>query len=150
MLARTEHRRALPAESNRDRKRLRAEDGAAVVRADDVVVRRLSVVFSAVCAPASVDFLITFRGVETCIDDAEPGAAPGLAALSTAALALATSMARPPLAEVSPLDVGSVVSDLRPPQPGDEPVGGVEDDDEDVYWRDVDDFTVFCESTDLL
>ncbi len=150
-LARTERRRTLPAERSRDRKRQRAEGGnAAVVRIDDVVVRRLSVVFSTVCAPAEVDFLITFRGVETCADDAEPGGAPGPTALSTTALALATNMVRPPLAEVSPLDVGSVVSDLRPPQPGDEPVGGPEEDEEDAYWRDMDDFTAFCESTDLL
>jgi len=110
-------------------------------------VRRLSVVFSAVCAPAEVDFLIASRGVESCADDAEP---PGPAVLSTAALALATNIAHPPLAEVSPLDVGSVVSDLRPPQPGDEPIREPEEDEEDAYWRDVDDFTAFCESTDLL
>ena len=150
MLARTVRRRALPAESsNRDRKRLRAEDGVAVVRADDVVVRRLSVVFSAVCAPAEVDFIITSRGVETCVDDQEPGGAMGPSALSTAALALATNVAHPPLSEVSPLDVGSVVGDLQPPQLGDEPVGGPEEDEEDAYWRDVDDFTAY-EFTDLL
>ena len=151
MLARTQRRRALPAEkSSRDRKRQRAEDGAPVVRTDDVVVRRLSVVFSAVCAPAEVDFIITFSGVESCADDAEPPRAPGFAALSTTALALATNIAHPPLAEVSPLDVGSVVSDLRPPQPGDEPIIGPEEDEEDAYWRDVGDFTAFYESTDLL
>jgi DNA repair protein RAD57 len=150
MLARTERRRALPArESSRDRKRQRAEDGAPVVRTDDVVVRRLSVVFSAVCAPAEVDFIIAFRGVESCDDDVEPPGAPGPAALSTTTLALVTNIAHPPLAEVSPLDVGSVVSDLRPPQ-GDEPVIGPEEDEEDAYWRDVGDFTAFYESTDLL
>ena len=152
MLARTERRRALlpAAKRSRDRKRMRAEGGgAAVVRADDVVVRRLSVVFSAVSAPAEVDFIITFRGVETCVDDAESRGAAGPVAISTAALALATDIARPPLAEVSPLDVGSVVSDLRPPQPGDEPVGVPEEDDEDAYWRDVDDFTAFGESMDI-
>ena len=151
MLARTQRRRALPAERARERKRLRAEIGgggggggaaAAVVRADDVVVRRLSVVFSAVCAPAEVDFIVTFRGVETCADDDD---ATEPAALATAALALATNIARPPLAEVSPLDVGSVVSDLRPPEPGDGPVRAPEEDDEDAYWRDVDDFTAFSD-----
>jgi DNA repair protein RAD57 len=150
MLARTERRHMLPAERSRDRKRLRAEGGVAVVRADDIVVRRLSVVFSAVCAPASVDFIITFRGVETRADDAEAGGTLGPTALSTAALALTTDIARPPLAEVSPLDVGSVVSDLRPPQPGDEPVRGPEEDEEDAYWRDMDDFTAFGENTDIL
>ena len=146
MLARTERRRALPVESSRrDRKRQRVEDGAPVVRTDDVVVRRLSVVFSAVCPPAEVDFIIAFRGVESCTEDAEPSRH-----LSTTALALATDIAHPPLAEVSPLDVGSVVSDLRPPQPGDEPVIGPDEDEEDAYWRDVGDFTVFYESTDLL
>ncbi|KAH9001739.1 P-loop containing nucleoside triphosphate hydrolase protein [Lactarius akahatsu] len=151
-LARTARRYALPAEKSRDRKRQRTEGAgatAAIVRADDVVVRRLSVVFSAVCAPAEVDFIITFRGVETCADDAESGGAPGPAAPSAAALALATNVVRPPLAEVSPLDVGSVVSDLRPPLPGDEPVGEAEDDEE-AYWRDMDDFTAFGEGIDLL
>lgn len=151
-LARTARRRALPAEKSRDRKRQRTEGGgaaAAIVRAEDVVVRRLSVVFGAVCAPAEADFIITFRGVETCADDAESGGAPGPAALSAAALALATNVVRPPLAEVSPLDVGSVVSDLRPPLPGEEPVGEAEDDEE-AYWRDMDDFTAFGEGIDLL
>ncbi|KAH8983542.1 P-loop containing nucleoside triphosphate hydrolase protein [Lactarius hatsudake] len=152
-LARTARRRALPAEQkSRDHKRQRTEGGgaAAIVRVDDVVVRRLSVVFGAVCAPAEVDFIVTFRGVETCVDDAEPGGAPGPAALSAAALALATTnVVRPLLAEVSPLDVGSVVSDLRPPLPGDEPVGEAEDDEE-AYWRDMDDFTAFGEGIDLL
>ena len=149
MLARTMRRRALPASSH-DRKRLRAEDGAAVVRADDVIVRRLSVVFSVVGAPAELDFIITSRGIETCVDDEEPASAPGPSALSTAALALVTNVAHPPLAEVSPLDVGSVVGDLQPPQLGEESVGvGAEEDEEDAYWRDVDDFTAFCEITDL-
>ncbi|KAH9043004.1 hypothetical protein EDB84DRAFT_1559290 [Lactarius hengduanensis] len=136
-LARTARRRALPAEKSRDRKRQRTEGGGAaavaIVRADDVVVRRLSVVFGAVCAPAEVDFIITSGGVETCADDAESGGAPGPAAVSAAALALATNVVRPPLAEVSPLDVGSVA-----------------EDDEEAYWRDMDDFTAFGEGIDLL
>ena len=43
------------------------------------------------------------------------------------------------------MDVGSAVSDLRPPEPGEEPVGGPEEDDEDACWRDVDDFTAFSD-----
>ena len=76
-----------------------------------------------------------------CADnDAESGGAIG-----PAALALTTNIARLPLAEISPLDVGSVVSDLRSPEPGEEPVGGPEEDDEDACWRDVDDFTAFSD-----
>ena len=39
---------------------------------------------------------------------------------------------RPLLAEVLPLDIGSVVGDFQPPWPGDIPVGEAEDK-EDVY-----------------
>jgi hypothetical protein len=59
----------------------------------------------------------------------------------------------PPLAEVSPLDVGSVVSNFRrphlQPQPGEITVG-VEDEDEDAYWREVDDFPFSGDGIDLV
>jgi hypothetical protein len=42
------------------------------------------------------------------------------------------------LADISPLDVGSVVNDLRAPQSGDGPTDEL-DEGEDVYWREVDD-----------
>ena len=137
------------AEDSHDRKRLRAEGGGAV-RVDDVGVRRLTVMFSPVCAPASVDFIITSRGVETLADDDDlgtvtaPVSSPPSMATVTAAPAVAGA-----LADVSPLDVGSVASDFQPPRPGDIPVGEVEDD-EDAYWREVDDFPFTGDSIDVL
>ena len=137
------------AEDSHDRKRLRAEGGGAV-RVDDVGVRRLTVMFSPVCVPASVDFIITSRGVETLADDDDlgtvtaPVSSPPSMTTVTAAPAVAGA-----LADVSPLDVGSVASDFQPPRPGDIPVGEVEDD-EDAYWREVDDFPFTGDSIDVL
>ena len=137
------------AEDSHDRKRLRVEGGAAV-RVDDVGVRRLTVMFSPVCAPASVDFIITSRGVETLADDDDlgtvtaPVSSPPSMTTVTAAPAVGGA-----LADVSPLDVGSVASDFQPPRPGDIPVGEVEDD-EDAYWREVDDFPFTGDSIDVL
>jgi DNA repair protein RAD57 len=166
MLSRTRQRRLHPvpaavaprAEDGHDRKRLRAEGGGAV-RVDDVSVRRLSVMFSSVCAPASVDVVITSRGVETLADDDNLGTVtapvpspPSKMTATTApavADALTVGVARPPLADVSPLDVGSVASDFQPPRPGDIPVGEVEDD-EDAYWREVDDFPFASDSIDVV
>jgi DNA repair protein RAD57 len=144
----------LPSEGHRDRKRQRLdEDDQDVVQV--IVVRRLAVIFSSVCAPASVDFIVTSRGVEILVVDLENAPAPAppttLTNVTTGhAAAVASEVARPPppqppLAEVSPLDVGSVVGDFRPPQSRSQPretSGGelVEDEDEDAYWREVDDF----------
>ena len=129
------------AEGGHDRKRLRVEGGGAV-RVDDVGVRHLTVVFSSVCAPASVDFFIASRGVETLTND-DLGTAPVLAPSSTTSVmpprVLVAGVVHPPLADVSPLDVGSVASEFQPPRAGDLLVGEVEDD-EDAYWREVDDF----------
>jgi DNA repair protein RAD57 len=132
-----------------------------------VVVRRLTVIFSSVCAPASVDFIVTSRGVETLARDSgdapnAPVPPPPRMTLTNATAAGLTSAVNlavrppPPLAEVSPLDVGSVVSDSRAsqpqPQPGPSPVGevAVDDEDEDAYWREVDDFPFSGDSIDLI
>jgi DNA repair protein RAD57 len=181
MLARTARRHALavPAEGSHhhhhhyhhgyhDRKRLRLDAevgrGACAVRADDVVVRRLTVIFSSVCAPVSIDFIVTSRGVETLAgDDEEPeeNRFTGMPSVVVPVVPvpvtetekethapLANVACRPPLADVSPLDVGSVVSDLRPPQPGDIPAGEL-DEDEDAYWREVEDFPFIGDSVEL-
>jgi DNA repair protein RAD57 len=145
---------AAPTEGH-DRKRQRSDedDEDAVL----VVVRRLTIVFSSVCAPASVDFIVTSRGVETLARDLgnAPVPPPPPPTNATAAHALAANVGvrpPPPLAEVSPLDVGSVVSDFRPPQqPGEIPVGEVAvEEDEDAYWREVDDFPFSGDSIDLI
>jgi DNA repair protein RAD57 len=132
---------ALPLEGH-DRKRQRLDE-----KEEDVVqvlVRRLTVIFSSVCAPASVDFVVTSRGVEMLVEDLEnepPSAPPRTLTNVTTATAVGRPP-QPPLAEVSPLDVG----DFRPPQSQPQPretSGGevmVGDEDEDAYWREVDDF----------
>jgi DNA repair protein RAD57 len=138
-------------EGGHDRKRLRAEGGGAV-RADDVGVRRLSVVFSSVCAPGSVDFVITSRGVETLPTDEDLSIVPVPPQSMRTAMtgsALAAGAVRPPLADVSPLDVGSVASDFQSARLGDPPEGGAEDD-EDAYWREVDDFPFASDSIDVV
>jgi hypothetical protein len=164
---------ALPFEESHDRKRQRLdEDDKDVVQV--VVVRRLTVIFSSVCAPASVDFIVTSRGVEILAEDhLENAPAPALAPPPPTTLTnvttghhaaaagpgpVATEVGRPPqplLAEVSPLDVGSAVGDFRPsqsqPQPREASGGEVVDDegeDEDAYWREVDDFPFSSDSID--
>ena len=138
-------------EGGHDRKRLRAEGGGAV-RADDVGVRRLSVVFSSVCAPGSLDFVITSRGVETLPTDEDLSIVSVLPQSMRDAMtggALAAGVVRPPLADVSPLDVGSVASDFQSARPGDPAMGGAEDD-EDAYWREVDEFPFASDSIDVV
>ena len=148
-----------------DRKRPREdEDEEEVVQ---LVVRRLTVIFSSVCAPASVDFIVTSRGVETLARDSgdapnAPVPPPPRMTLTNATVAGHTSAVNlavhppPPLADVSPLDVGSVVSDSRAsqpqPQPGPGAVGEVtvDDEDEDAYWREVDDFPFSSDGIDLV
>jgi DNA repair protein RAD57 len=128
-----------------------------------VLVRRLTIVFSSVSAPASVDFIVTSRGVETLAKDLGTAPVPPprmtmLTNVTPSSHALAANVAlHPPsrLAEVSPLDVGSVVSDFRTPQPQAQPgvsAGdvAVEDEDEDAYWREVDDFPFSGDDVDLL
>jgi hypothetical protein len=127
-----------PTESH-DCKRQRSDDEDVVL----VLVRRLTIVFSSVCAPASVDFIVTSRGVETLAKDLGNAPMPQprmmmLTNVTTSAHALAAGVAvhLPPwLADVSPLDVGSVVSDLWPSQPQAQPggvlVGDVEVEEED-------------------
>ena len=158
---------ALPSESRHDRKRQRLnEDEGDVVQV--VVVRQLTVVFSSVCAPASVDFIVTSRGVEMLVEDLENAPAPApahappttLTNVSTIHAAAAASSEgqvgrppRPPLAEVSPLDVGSVVGDFRPPQSQPQPTetsGGDMVEDEDDYWREVDDFPFSTDNIDVV
>ena len=130
------------AEDSHDRKRLRAE-GCGAVHVDGVGVCCLTVMFSSVCAPALVDFVITSRGVQTVADDDDLGivtapvpSPPSVTTVTAApavADALTVGVARPPLAEVSPLDVGSVAGDFQPSRPGDIPVGEAEGD-EDAYF----------------
>jgi DNA repair protein RAD57 len=154
---------AQPSEGHHDSKRQRLdEDEEDVVQV--VVVRRLTVVFSSVCAPASVDFIVTSRGVEILVEDLDenvPAPAPALTnvTMGRAAPAGEGGVGRPPqppLAEVSPLDVGSVVGDFRPPhsrpQPRETSGGEVEaeDEDEDAYWREVDDFPFSGDGVDLV
>lgn len=156
-------------EGRHDRKRQRLDgDEEDVVQV--VVVRRLTVVYSSVCAPASVDFIVTSRGVEILVQDLEENVQVPASALALAPPTTLTNVTtgpaaaagegvvrrppQPPLAEVSPLDVGSVVGDFRPPQLQPQPretSGGemeVEDGDEDAYWREVDDFPFPGDSVD--
>ena len=115
--------------------------------------------FSSVCGPALVGFVATSRGIQTLADgDDRSTVTPpvpsspsvtGVTALPAVVDALTVCVARPPLADVSPLDVGSVAGDFQAPRPGDIPVGEVEDD-EDAYWREVDDFPFVSDSTDVV
>ena len=160
---------ALPSEAHDRRKRQRLDgDDEDVVQ---VFVRRLTVVFSSVCAPASVDFIVTSRGVEMLVEDLENAPAPvpvpalappttltnvttGLHAVAASASEVGRPPPQPPLAEVAPLDVGSVVGNFRPPQvqpqPGETAGGEVMEEDEDAYWREVDDFPFSSDSGDLV
>src|SRR5216683_8186595 len=74
------------ADGSHDLKRLRIEGGGAV-RADDVAV-----VFSSVCAPASVNFVITSRVVGTLTDD-DLGTAPVPAPPSTTSVTAPRALA---------------------------------------------------------
>ena len=139
-----------------DRKRQRMDNEEEDVV--QVVVRRLTVIFSSVCAPASADFIVTSRGVEILVEDLKnaPARPTTLTNVTMSHAAAVGRPLQPPLAEVSPLDVGSMVGDFRPsqsrPQSGETSGGDVaeEDEDEVAYWREVDDFPFPSDSVDLV
>lgn len=141
-LSRTGRRRYLE-ESERPRKITEPVPTTSSVNSisDDqpLLIRRLTVVFSSVCDPASCDYIVTAEGISVI-----PGSVVSLATRSTVGVASAcahTSMSprgdlnQKQNAQVAPLDIGHVVDsnavESRPCTPENEPG----DDEWDSFWE---------------
>ena len=103
--------------------------GSGAVHMDNISVHHLTVMLSSICTPLSVDFIITSWGVQMLTDDNDLGIVyapillPPLVTVATVVPAvmdvLTVGMVHPPLADIFPLDIGSMAGDFQPPQPGD-------------------------------
>jgi DNA repair protein RAD57 len=144
-LSRTSRRRYLE-ENERPRKIqqpiLATSSNTSIGDQEPVLIRRLTVVFSSVCDPASCDYVVTAEGISVipgstvllavrpAVDRAAP---PGSAHVSTSPHGDLTQMRN---AQVAPLDIGHVVDstaavDSRSSTPEDEPG----DDEWDAFWE---------------
>ncbi|KAG2149170.1 Rad51B protein, partial [Suillus clintonianus] len=143
-LSRTGRRRYLE-ESERPRKIQKSisatSSNNSVGDEQPLLIRRLTVVFSSVCDPASCDYIVTAEGISVI-----PGSAVLLAvgpAVSTAApvgsahvsMLLHGDLTQMQNAQVAPLDIGHVVDstavDSRSSTPDNEPG----DDEWDAFWE---------------
>ncbi|OAX33723.1 hypothetical protein K503DRAFT_786299 [Rhizopogon vinicolor AM-OR11-026] len=104
-----------------------------------LLIRRLTVVFSSVCDPASCDYIVTAEGISVI-----PGSVVPLAARSTVGVASATAHAsmaprgdldQTQNVQVAPLDIDYVVDsndvESKPCTPENEPG----DDEWDIFWE---------------
>ncbi|KAI0033262.1 hypothetical protein K488DRAFT_48105, partial [Vararia minispora EC-137] len=148
MLTRTGRRRALGVRTGVKRRRVvsgAAERSRAPHEQNDVLIRRLSVIFSTVSSPTSSDFIVTAQGVEVLPEDVF--SYPDSSKVSTGVVvegSTATSLAdlsESQLHDVAPLDVAYAQSSSAPPLEDvtmNEPP--VEDEeDEDIYWQGTED-----------
>lgn len=139
-LSRTSRRRYLE-ESERPRKIHESISTTSLnISAGDqepVLIRRLTVVFSSVCDPASCDYVVTAEGISAIPGSAvllavRPAAPSGSAHVPTSPHGDLTQMRN---AQVAPLDIGHVVDstavDSRSSTPDNEPG----DDEWDAFWE---------------
>ncbi|THH05667.1 hypothetical protein EW146_g9841 [Bondarzewia mesenterica] len=144
MLTRTERRRHIDDPEDREPKRRRVE-GTPTQRAVQVqpaLVRRLTVIFSSVSRPGSLDFIISAKGIATTQDEASfsPLSSGSQARSSASHVSQGSSPAqvRPLMDEVSPLDVADAENNLQAM-----PEEGHEEDEEEAYWKEFEDDHAF-------
>lgn len=124
------------------------------------LIRRLNIIFSSVCSPGWLDFVITSQGVETLkgsrgtsVDQPpsssrmQPSTAMKNASQparpSTSSPLSASGFSDPRMVDVAMLDVAMAEQDLRAASPepeqtfDDQPQA--EEEEEDAYWKEVDD-----------
>ncbi|KAJ6546446.1 P-loop containing nucleoside triphosphate hydrolase protein [Mycena vulgaris] len=123
MLSRTGRRRYL--EDSLHRKRPKFDDSSdhpgANIHTDDgaILIRRLSVVFSSIAAPCSVDYIVTAAGISVIPDD-EPVRRDDGDGIPAVAM---------PGSQVAPLDVGFAEHDAQ------SETARVEDEEWESYWN---------------
>jgi DNA repair protein RAD57 len=137
-LSRTGRRRYLE-DSERPRKIPEPIPATSSISDDQpLLIRRLTVVFSSVCDPASCDYIVTTEGISVI-----PGSVVPLATRSAVGVASASAHAsvsrhgesnQKQTSHVAPLDIGYVVDsnavESRPSTPENEP-----DDEWDTFWE---------------
>ncbi|KAI0060892.1 P-loop containing nucleoside triphosphate hydrolase protein [Artomyces pyxidatus] len=159
MLTRTGRRRHLEEHEGRELKRRRVESSggqvfetsAAFIRAHDILVRRMTVIFSSVAAPHSVDFVVTAKGIEASPLELAGSDAVPPSATPTSSGPVPPDRERPLMNGVSLLDVASAERELQIPSSDDATFeeGQEEEDEEEAYWKELDDLGNIGESVDL-
>lgn len=144
MLTRTNRRRMIEGAAV---KRPRMSEGPGrppidVAADDDILIRRLSILFSSVSPPSSADFIVTPRGVELLPDDIDTFSSSP--APKSSHPTLITQRTEPGMGDIESLDVAAAQqsSGDAAAAPSDEyseepPV----EDEEELYWRGMDDFS---------
>jgi DNA repair protein RAD57 len=128
MFTRTTRRRYLEEVGGPAAKRRRGENtiiqaiGAHSLEQDTTLLRRLTVIFSSVSTPGSIDFILTEAGLSAPLEIQTNVPLPSVAPRPPNTLRKADS-----LAEVSPLDVGSAEAAIEPSTDKDV-------DDDDSLW----------------
>ncbi|KAJ8454332.1 hypothetical protein ONZ45_g19349 [Pleurotus djamor] len=109
-------------------------------------IRRLSILFSSVSLPTSLDYIVTAAGISSLPDDNGPKSPPPAVNLTSTPDVLYSSQVEPTQSQLAPLDIGFVEDDTSVP------VLSTEDPDSDweQYWKDEDEFPAdFYDELDL-
>jgi len=144
MLSRTNRRQNFDDSGNSARKRRRMDPDASlaatmvrgVANDESILIRRLSIIFSSVSLPMSLDFVVMKKGI--CVLSEANAAPQAQETASLLAQSSRSSAAIPSQSSVSPLDEGCVQDEIAA---GELVVDekGVEltsdDDDDTLYWN---------------
>ncbi|KAJ8521015.1 hypothetical protein ONZ45_g2253 [Pleurotus djamor] len=139
-----------PTHTSKERKRFNSatphisSDDASLQEA--LPIRRLSILFSSVSLPTSLDYIVTAAGISSLPDDNGPKSPPPAVNLTSTPDVLYSSQVEPTQSQLAPLDIGFVEDDTSVP------VLSTEDPDSDweQYWKDEDEFPAdFYDELDL-
>ncbi|OCH95638.1 hypothetical protein OBBRIDRAFT_809784 [Obba rivulosa] len=135
MLSRTARLRRLDGPDHRKAKRRRLDGYPHSPTGEQLArIRRLSVIFSSVARPASLDYIITEEGFSTIPEDDIPPDPPVVPAPAELPLSSSSSLGRDGAHDLSPLDLAAIETE-------DGPLG--DEDEWDEYWKlaDVEELT---------
>jgi DNA repair protein RAD57 len=107
-------------------------------------VRRLSIIFSSVSLPASLDFIVTVAGV-SIVSDVIPSHS------RQSILVAQQPLEEMPMTQVPPLDEGCIRDEINTAHPDEVDVGPewVGDEDDEQYWKDDEIFEELYSNIDL-
>jgi DNA repair protein RAD57 len=138
MLTRTNRRRYLDDVDDRTGKRRRLESGAHAAARDLVPeashIRRLSVVFSSVCSPTSLDYVVTIAGIFVVPEESSSSHSGQVQAIAPVQQPLAPKGEKS-RTEISPLDEGCVQDELTASQSAEAETDIEWTDDDTEYWK---------------
>jgi len=129
MLSRTERRRHLDESDGRRAKRRRLDDSHSHISLEDqlIRIRRLSIIFSSVSTPTSMDYIVTNGGVSTLPDSIDADPVPSLPTVHPRPLGISTE-------KTIDVDKGADLPSAIIEAENGPDIG----DDDDEYWRELD------------